>query len=490
MIGTMKLPLGSQCVKLLLFLFNLLFVITGIILLSIGVGMHGIYHSYQHFLDSKFLSVPSLLIAIGAIIFFIAFFGCCGAARENYCMIVTFTSLLVIVFILELAGGISGYVLRARASSIIEGKMEQTMKEYQTTEGITEIWDNLQRKFDCCGTKNATDWSDILNPSSNSTVKNLPISCCDFKMGTVGSVNCTLTTPTLHQKGCYKSFLAYIAAHAMQLGGVGIGIAIVQLTGIMIISVGTTIYAVNDDFSKFLDPKYISPATLLIIVGILVFVIAFLGCFGALKESTCMVLIFAVSLSVVLILELAAAITAYALQDDIKSVLAENINATMHEYSTDKDAKKAIDFLQSRLYCCGYNDYHDWDEIMKETGDRLPESCRPHGIFSDNIPCDYVTGDGCNVYGIGCVRNLSVLIHRSVLYIGTGAVAIALIQFTGIMFACILGKAIRKQKTERERRRWELRESLVNGYEPLGKSDPLTTFPVVYMYPEPTKNAA
>lgn len=52
------------------------------------------------------------------------------------------------------------------------------------------------------------------------------------------------------------------------------------------------------------------------------------------------------------------------------------------------------------------------------------------------------------------------------------------------MFACMLGRAIRRQKTERERRRWELRENLVNGYEPLGKSDPVVTFPVVYMSPE------
>lgn len=259
------------------------------------------------------------------------------------------------------------------------------------------------------------------------------------------------------------------------------------LTGIMIISIGTTIYAVNDDFSHFLDPKYISPATLLVIVGILVFVIAFLGCFGALGESSCMVLVFAVSLSVVLILELAAAVTAYALQNDIKNVLVENINNTMHQYTKDKEAKQAIDFLQSKLYCCGYNGYHDWDEIRKNENIDLPRSCSDLGTFTYNsteydVP-DYEYG----IHSSGCVTNLSILIHRSALYIGTGAVAIALIQFTGIMFACILGKAIRRQKTERERRRWELRESLVNGYEPLGKSDPFTTFPVVYnMYPEPT----
>ncbi|XP_043796423.1 CD63 antigen-like [Apis laboriosa] len=259
------------------------------------------------------------------------------------------------------------------------------------------------------------------------------------------------------------------------------------LTGVMIISVGTTIYAVYEDFSHFLDPSYFSPATLLIVVGIFVFIIAFLGCCGALRESTCMVLVFAVSLSFVLVLELAAAIAAYALQDGIKNLLAEKINITMHQYEKNVEATEAIDFLQSKLYCCGYNGYKDWEEIMKEQ--KFPPSCQSN-IPSENNTCIYDDkGILCSeFYTTGCIQNLSIIIHRSALYIGTGAVAIALIQLTGIMFACMLGKAIRRQKTERERRKWELRESLVNGYQPLGKSDPFTTFPVVYMSSDPVKN--
>ncbi|KAK9302795.1 hypothetical protein QLX08_005290 [Tetragonisca angustula] len=256
------------------------------------------------------------------------------------------------------------------------------------------------------------------------------------------------------------------------------------LTGIMIISVGTTIYAVYEDFSHFLDPSYFSPATLLIVVGIFVFIIAFLGCCGALRESTCMVLVFAVSLSVVLVLELAAAIAAYALQDGIKSLLADKINATMHEYPTHNEAKAAIDFLQSKLYCCGYDGFEDW----KDMGINVPTSCLPMGGTNITCTAEY-DSFACHPYKPGCIKHLTIIIHRSALYIGTGAVAIALIQLTGIMFACMLGRAIRRQKTERERRRWELRESLVNGYQPLGKSDPFTTFPVVYMSSEPLKNS-
>ncbi|OAD56669.1 CD63 antigen, partial [Eufriesea mexicana] len=200
------------------------FQITGVILLVIGIMIHGIYHNYEHFLDNKFLSVPSLLIAIGAIIFLIAFFGCCGAVRENYCMIITFTSLLVIVFILELAGGISGYVLRARASSIIQDKMKDSMKLYENSTEIQYIWNNLQTDFHCCGIKNASDWTSSLNKPV------LPSSCCDeVSMNT--ETDCTLDSKTLHG-GCYNKFASVIKSHALQLGGFGIGIAFVQAIGI------------------------------------------------------------------------------------------------------------------------------------------------------------------------------------------------------------------------------------------------------------------
>lgn len=250
------------------------------------------------------------------------------------------------------------------------------------------------------------------------------------------------------------------------------------LTGVMIISVGTTIYAVYENFSHFLDPSYFSPATLLIVVGIFIFIIAFMGCCGAIRESTCMVLVFAVLLSFVLVLELAAAIAAYSLQDGIKDLLAEKINLTMHQYGKNQEATFAINFMQSRLHCCGYNNSMDWVNVsLNETNMDVPDSCCAYII--DEIA--EFAGRCHGRYQDGCISRLSIIVYRSALYIGTGAVAIALIQLTGIMFACMLGRAIRRQKTERERRRWELRENLVNGYEPLGKSDPLTTFPVIYM---------
>lgn len=54
-----------------------------------GAVIQGVYHSYSFILDDKFFSTPALLIAVGAIVLIVSFFGCCGAVKENHCMILT-----------------------------------------------------------------------------------------------------------------------------------------------------------------------------------------------------------------------------------------------------------------------------------------------------------------------------------------------------------------------------------------------------------------
>ena len=67
-------------------------------------------------------------------------------------MILSFSVLLFIIFILELSAGISGYVLRNDAESLIEGQLNDTMKQYIHTEkpnDVTVLWDYVQREVSC-----------------------------------------------------------------------------------------------------------------------------------------------------------------------------------------------------------------------------------------------------------------------------------------------------------------------------------------------------
>lgn len=224
--ATTQLSLAPKTIKYLMFFFNLIFVITGIVLLSIGAVIHGVYYNYQHFLDNSFFSVPSLLIAVGSIIFIIAFFGCCGAVRESYCMIITFCTLLAGIFLLEIIGGIMGYVMRAQVETIAKHKMLDTMPKYNDSQEIKVVWDNLQRDFECCGTINATDWL------TEGKLPGIPMSCCDDTIGAIGTSNCTETSLSLHHTGCMEAFAIFAERHAAKIAGVGIGLGVIQLVGI------------------------------------------------------------------------------------------------------------------------------------------------------------------------------------------------------------------------------------------------------------------
>ncbi|XP_069703024.1 CD63 antigen-like [Periplaneta americana] len=227
------------------------------------------------------------------------------------------------------------------------------------------------------------------------------------------------------------------------------------ITGILIIGVGTTIQAIYNNFDTFLEDRFFSPAVLLIAIGCIVFAVAFFGCCGALRESTCMVMMFAVLLGVVFVLELAAGLAGYLLQEGLKDYLVTTLTDAMPQYGHDTEITETIDFMQSRLQCCGLDSYKDWDGKLDRTTEGV--------ITFQNmtLPHSCVTDDSEYIYGNGCLSRMEYVVGQSAVMLASAAISIALLQLLGVMFACSLGKSIRQQKSERERRRWELRESLL-----------------------------
>ncbi|XP_004527265.1 CD63 antigen [Ceratitis capitata] len=227
----MSLLTGSaNTIKYVLFAFNLIFLITGIILIAVGVGVASVFYSYEVLLASNFFSIPTFLIVIGVFIIFISFFGCWGALRENYCLTLIFAILLGLIFILELAAGISGYVLRSDAEQLLESSLKGSLTLYQKnqpTDSYTHIWDYVQSTFDCCGVNSYKDWTQF-NGS-------LPLSCCTIPYGVVGSYECGTTNETTerHTNGCLLKFSTFIEAHAVSLGACGIVLAVIQFFGVL-----------------------------------------------------------------------------------------------------------------------------------------------------------------------------------------------------------------------------------------------------------------
>lgn len=49
---------------------------------------------YNHFVDSRILAPPVVLIVVGAIVFIVAFLGCFGAIRESSNMLIAVSAFL------------------------------------------------------------------------------------------------------------------------------------------------------------------------------------------------------------------------------------------------------------------------------------------------------------------------------------------------------------------------------------------------------------
>lgn len=67
----------------------------GIAILAVGVAFFLRLGDVEKVFENWNVQVvPILFIVIGAIIFIIAFFGCCGAIKESHCMTVTVSEYL------------------------------------------------------------------------------------------------------------------------------------------------------------------------------------------------------------------------------------------------------------------------------------------------------------------------------------------------------------------------------------------------------------
>jgi len=223
-----------KCVKFVLFAFNLIFFLAGLGLIIAGAIVQTKFSTYFDFFGGSFSAAAILLIIVGAVIFVIGFFGCCGAYKENYCMVMTFAVLLGVVFVLEIAAGIAAYVMRDKVHGIVEEHMMDSMQNYNATghEGVTDAWNTMQIDFQCCGVQNYTNWR---GATTGLGADSVPYSCCNRTQIQETCGMGQLDNPTqIHTNGCIDGFTAWVKENIYVVGGVGIGLAFIQIFGVII----------------------------------------------------------------------------------------------------------------------------------------------------------------------------------------------------------------------------------------------------------------
>ncbi|EDW11969.1 CD63 antigen [Drosophila mojavensis] len=215
---------GLTCVKYITFFCNLLFALTGLLILLVGAMVQLNYAHYSNFVSDHIWTAPIILMVVGAAVAFICFLGCCGALKENSCMILSFAILAVIIFLLEIGLGIAGYIKHSGLPQLMETQFNTTMKNYKERDDYRDAWTLLQTELDCCGTNGPNDWDPIF-PN-----KTLPPACCKV-INLSEAKECT----TLHavQQGCLQKLLHILDSKTLILAGVVLAVAGIQLLTIL-----------------------------------------------------------------------------------------------------------------------------------------------------------------------------------------------------------------------------------------------------------------
>lgn len=197
-----------------------------------------------------------------------------------------------------------------------------------------------------------------------------------------------------------------------------------------------------------LETYYI--ATYVIIgCGAVMTLVGLLGCCGAYQDSQCMLCLYFVFLLVVFAAEIAAAIYANINLETFQNVVNENIKKRIQEdYGKNQIATESIDFMQTKLSCCGSTSPSDWvlSYYMRE-GDPgfYPESCCK--VKMSNCNASFLINND-NIWSDGCGPKLTAKILDKKTVLAVSGLVVIGVQLCGMVFTICLCCALRWQDYE------------------------------------------
>ncbi|XP_016978736.1 23 kDa integral membrane protein [Drosophila rhopaloa] len=203
---------GISMVKYILFIFNLLCSICGILLIVFGALLFSKVHNFEDFADAlRTQQVPVTMIILGAVILLISWFGCCGAIRESYCMSMTYSILLFVLMIGQLALVIYMWVQKDKFLVHMGDAVE---KAWENRTRRSDYMDAIQISMKCCGRLGYTDYSGQ---------GRFPPSCCK------DTNRCT--QETMYKKGCKAAFVEFWDTYSDVIKYAGLVIAGIEFVG-------------------------------------------------------------------------------------------------------------------------------------------------------------------------------------------------------------------------------------------------------------------
>lgn len=235
--GEKSTTCGTVCLKYLLFTFNCCFWLAGLAVMAVGIWTLALKSDYISLLASgTYLATAYILVVAGIVVMVTGALGCCATFKERRNLLRLYFVLLLIIFLLEIIAGVLAYVYYQQLNAELKENLKDTMtKRYHQPghAGVTSAVDKLQQEFHCCGSNSSRDWKDSKWIHSDEADKRaVPDSCCKTVVPGCGRRDHASNIYKV-EGGCITKLETFIQEHLRIIGAVGLGIACVQVFGML-----------------------------------------------------------------------------------------------------------------------------------------------------------------------------------------------------------------------------------------------------------------
>jgi len=233
--------------------------------------------------------------------------------------------------------------------------------------------------------------------------------------------------------GCFTKFILT----ALNFAVFAIGVGVVVLAS-LIISHG-------QDFNTLVDQGSFTVPIILLAIGIIILLIGFFGCFGAIRESPCLLYTYATIVLVLLIGQISIVAYGAVKKGPIQDHMAKYMIEIYRGYGNTPEGDKSLNSAQHSLHCCGVYNYSDWTIGVLKNSDIIgdvPLGCCKEKIAGCNTDIRNLTPKDieAKIYTEGCYSKFWDAVDSESVWLIVGAVVLGLIQLACVIIACGIGK--------------------------------------------------
>lgn len=189
----------------------------------------------------------------------------------------------------------------------------------------------------------------------------------------------------------------------------------------------------------------INSATIFIIIGVIITIISFFGCCGAIMENPCMMYTFATLVTLMLLIEVGLTVVILIYKDDVKNGVIDQMKSGLVNYNeTDKHGVTITwDAMQETYECCGIENYHDWKERFS---DDVPSSCCKAEFRTPTCGKDVLDDpDNKKIFETGCFTKFATRLETNLGITGAVGGILGGIQLIAILITCCMGRRMARR---------------------------------------------